>query len=64
MNPQPDGRTKFLEDAEDMSRRQTALNDVIVISDPITPPKKLSSLTYAVKLVDAQSLELTDLTCC
>ena len=42
------GAGKFLEDAEDLWRKREALNGVIALRDPITPPKKLTFLTLVV----------------
>lgn len=45
MTSDPGGAGKFLEDAEELWRKREALNEVVALRDPITPPKKLTLLT-------------------
>ena len=45
MKPCPSDHQKFLDEAAEMSRRRRALQEVTEISDPITPPKKLTYFT-------------------
>lgn len=45
MKPCPPDHQKYLDEAAEMSRRKRALQEVIEITDPITPPKKLTYFT-------------------
>ncbi len=51
MTPQPDGRSKFIEEANLMSKKRDALMGVIAVRDPILPPKRLTNLTYDIIVI-------------
>ena len=60
MTEQPEAGDVFFDDAKLLHNRRSALNGVVALIEPIVPPRKLSSLTYAI-LNHAFKLELISL---